>query len=84
MRGTLFFADSWHDRIYAYERDAPGSFSVPAFYGRGWKLSLMAGRKARFRSVRLQGYLKAGLLAYPWTPDKSAKTELKAQLQLHW
>ena len=84
MRGTLFFADSWQDRIYAYERDAPGSFSVPAFYGRGWKLSLMAGRKVRFRSVRLQGYLKASLLAYPWTPDKSAKTELKAQLQLHW
>lgn len=80
LRGTLFFADSWQDRIYAYERDAPGSFSVPAFYGRGWKLSLMAGRKARFRSLRFQGYLKASLLSYPWTPDKSAKVELKCQV----
>lgn len=84
LRGTLFLANSWQDRIYAYERDAPGSFSVPAFHGRGWKLSLMAGRKARFRSVRLQGYLKASLISYPWTPDKSAKAELKGQLQLHW
>ena len=44
----------------------------------------MAGRKVRFRSVRIQGYLKASILSYPWTPDKSAKAELKAQLQLHW
>ena len=80
LRGTIFFADSWQDRIYAYERDAPGSFSVPAFSGRGWKLSLMAGRKARLRSVRLHGYLKASLLSYPWTPDKSAKTEIKLQV----
>ena len=80
LRGTLFCADSWQDRIYAYERDAPGSFSVPAFYGRGWKLSLMAGRKARFRSLRFQGYLKASLLSYPWTSDKSAKGELKCQV----
>ncbi len=90
LRGTLFFADSWQDRIYAYERDAPGSFSVPAFYGRGWKLSLMAGRKISpfsrpsLRSLRLRCYLKACLLSYPWTPEKTTKAELKCQLQLHW
>ena len=90
LRGTLFFADNWQDRIYAYERDAPGSFSVPAFYGRGWKLSLMAGRKISpfshpsLRSLRLRFYLKASLVSYPWTPDKTAKTEIKGQLQIHW
>ena len=81
LRGTLFFADSWQDRIYAYERDAPGSFSVPAFYGRGWKLSLMAGRKAHlFHGLRLRFYLKASLLSFPWSPDKTAKAELKGQI----
>lgn len=81
LRGTLFFADSWQDRIYAYERDAPGSFSVPAFYGRGWKLSLMAGRKLRLpRGLSLRCYLKASWLSYPWTAGKAAKAELKGQL----
>ncbi|MBO4447233.1 MAG: hypothetical protein J5764_03810, partial [Bacteroidales bacterium] len=35
LRFTLFKVDSWDDRIYAWERDLPGGFSVPAFYGRG-------------------------------------------------
>lgn len=39
LRGTIFIADTWDDRIYSYERDAPGNFTVPAYYGRGWSLS---------------------------------------------
>lgn len=41
VRQLGFSVDNWDDRIYAYERDAPGSFSVPAFYGRGMNTSFM-------------------------------------------
>lgn len=42
LRGGIFKVDDWDDRIYVYERDAPGSFTVPARYGRGWNASLYA------------------------------------------
>lgn len=74
LRGGLFKADKWNDRIYVYERDTPGSFNVPAYYGRGWMLSLYA----RWRALSL----RAATTRYPWTPDKSPKYELKLQANL--
>lgn len=47
VRGGLFKVDAWDDRIYVYERDAPGSFTVPARYGRGWNASLYAAWQPR-------------------------------------
>ena len=35
LRATAFNVPSWDSRIYTYERDIPGSFSVPAYYGTG-------------------------------------------------
>ena len=46
LRGALFRADRWNDRIYLYERDVPGSFTVPACYGRGYVLSGVFGLRA--------------------------------------
>ena len=40
LEETLYSAPQWADRLYRYERDAPGSFSVPACYGKGYRLSL--------------------------------------------
>lgn len=40
LRGTLFSADTWSDRLYVYERDVPGSFSLTPCYGHGGMLSL--------------------------------------------
>ena len=74
LRGGLFKADKWNDRIYVYERDTPGSFNVPAYYGRGWMLSLYA----RWRALSL----RAATTRHPWTPDKSPKYELKLQANL--
>ena len=76
LRGGLFKADKWNDRIYVYERDTPGSFNVPAYYGRGWTLSLYA----RWRAFSL----RAATTSYPWTPDKSPKYELKLQANLRF
>lgn len=40
-RLALFSTDSYDTRLYAYERDLPGSFSVPALSGRGARAYLM-------------------------------------------
>ena len=80
LRQQFFLVDNWDDRIYSYERDAPGNFSVPAYYGRGLSTSMMASwRFARWG----RAYLKAGLTAYPFMPEekkKPGKAELKLQL----
>ncbi len=40
-RLALFDTESWDTRIYAYENDATGAFSVPAYYSKGlrWYLN---------------------------------------------
>ena len=76
LRGGIFKVDNWDDRIYVYERDAPGSFNVPVCYGRGWNASLVAvWRKI---TVRLSS------VSYPWTlPTNSSKpTRLEFRAQL--
>lgn len=58
LRATVFDIGSWADRIYVYERDVPGSFNVPAYYGRGYSLSLYAGWKelrVRLSTTRYPG-----------------------------
>lgn len=34
-RVTAFWTVDWNSRIYCYEGDMPGAFSVPAYYGKG-------------------------------------------------
>lgn len=41
-RYALFQTDSYNARIYAYENDVPLSFSIPAYYGKGSRVYLMA------------------------------------------
>ena len=81
-RQGVFFIDEWDDRIYAYERDAPGSFSVPVFYGRGvWTSAVASFRISRF----LKLYLRGSLTAYPFMNSekkKPGKAELKLQCVL--
>jgi hypothetical protein len=79
LRQGIFFIDDWDDRIYVYERDAPGSFNVPAMYGRGVWTSVMAS--FRFTSSwRL--YARASVISYPFMQKKKpGKAELKLQLQ---
>ena len=75
---TLFKIDSWDDRIYAYERDAPGNFSIPAYYGRGWSLTALAGWKGML-------YARVSIVEYPWTqPSKEGTAEAKLQCRLRF
>ena len=88
LRGGIFKVDDWDDRIYVYERDAPGSFTVPARYGRGWDASLYAawdfGRPSRV-SLRHSLWLRVETVRYPWnlTP-KPARLEARLQYRLKW
>lgn len=83
LRQGLFRIDEWDDRIYVYERDAPGSFTVPAFYGRGvWTSAYASWRYARWGSL----YVRASYTAYPMMREKKkpGKAELKLQCMLHF
>ena len=74
LKQLFFDIDNWDDRIYAYERDAPGSFSVPAFYGRGMNTSFMTSwRFSRWGRLYAKGTFTYG------QKKKSGKAGLKLQ-----
>ena len=79
LRFTGIHIRSWPDRIWCYERDAPGNFSVPAYYGTGGGVSLYGGWKHRFRRLTLKCYLRAEGL---WRKEKPGRTGLKMQVML--
>ncbi|MBR6054630.1 MAG: hypothetical protein IKP46_04755 [Bacteroidales bacterium] len=79
FRVTGFAADVWADRVYAYERDIPGSFSAPAYYGRG--VSLSAFGSCKFR-IRRRFVLKAAIRGFltmkkpvPWKAGLNVQGE---------
>ena len=77
LRQGIFMADEWEDRIYVYERDAAGSFNVPALYGRGVWTSFYGSWRFSSRS-RLD--LRASFTDYPLMKNrKPGKAELKVQ-----
>lgn len=86
FRATEFLADNWDDRIYVYERDAPGSFSAPAYYGRGYSLSAYANAKINIRRTVLKLYLRGAITEYSRMKEKRkpGKAELKFQLLYTW
>lgn len=51
-RGTVCRTDGWASRIYAYERDVPGAFNVPAWYDRKSGASLVASISSRHKRYR--------------------------------
>ena len=77
VRFTLFSTPDWQSRIYCYERDAPGSFTVPACYGTGCSVMGYAGWKWRFRRTTVKLYLRG---SYLWKKEKPGQAGLKFQL----
>jgi DNA uptake protein ComE-like DNA-binding protein len=70
LRFSVFKVDEWEDRIYVYERNAPGNFTVPARYGRGCSLSFYCGRKWSIGRSVLKTWLRATRVSYPWNEKK--------------
>lgn len=80
FRLTGFAINHWDARIYCYERDAPGSFSVPAYNGQGFAASVVGSWKHRFpRWFTLKLYLRA---ACTFRIGQSAALALHFQLQV--
>lgn len=82
VRGTICNTPDWASRIYTYERDLPGGFNVPAWYGRMQGVSLVAGIKYRRRRIRHQLNLRCALAQYARETGKAPRTELKLQYQI--
>jgi len=56
LRGTAYHVDEWDNRIYCYQRGLAGTFSVPAAYGSGAEVYLLAGvRPVRWLEVSAKG-----------------------------
>jgi len=80
LRLTGFSIPEWSARIYCYERDAPGTFSVPAYNGRGLSASAVASCKFRlFHRLTLKSHLRAALQL---RRDQKPTPTLNLQLQL--
>lgn len=73
LRATVFRSDTWDSRLYSYERDAPGSFSVPAYWGRGCAFSAYSKKEAG----KWKFYLR---LSYVMKKEKPGSAELKFQV----
>ena len=82
LRMTGFWIDQWASRIYCYERDAPGTFSVPAYYGRGFSASLVGAYKWNIgRRFRLKFNIRAAWMA---RIGRKPSPCLNLQLQADW
>lgn len=67
LRLTFFCTDDWDSRIYCYEGGIPGTFSVPAYYGKGTGLHAVA----TYKPVRwLNVHFRCSLIRYFSNPDK--------------
>ena len=90
LRLGLFTTDSYDTRIYSYEQDIPGSYSISPMYGNGKRVYIMT----RLRPARgIDVWIRAGRSVYPGTTtigsgndaiDDSHKTEVKFQLALQF
>jgi hypothetical protein len=60
-RYALFNTDTYNNRIYSWEKDLPGSFAMPALYGKGSRYALMTNYDMT-PTLRLQ--IKIGHSAY--------------------
>lgn len=79
VRYGMFASDNWNDRIYVYERDAPGGFNVPAYHGRGlWGAAYVSWKFCRWGRI----YVRASLISYPFMrgdEKKPGRAELRVQ-----
>ena len=78
IRLTAFSTPAWQSRIYVYERDAPGNFTAPPYYGTGFSAMVYAGLKRRVGKTAFKLYLRG---SYKWQKEKPGVAGLKLQLQ---
>lgn len=82
LRGSIHSISSWDGRIYVYERDFPGSFNLPAYYGSGYALGACGHigtprRKSGTHTLRA----RISLLRHP---GSERPTTAEARIQYQW
>lgn len=82
LRACAFILDEWDMRVYVYQDDTPGAFSIPAMYGRGYSLSAFLDCRI-LKWMHL--YMKTAYCSYPWsnTPRKDS-LEGRVCLAIDW
>ena len=78
VRLTAYSTPAWQARIYVYERDAPGNFTAPAYYGTGFSAMAYAGWKKRVGKTTFKLCLRG---SFKWQKEKPGGAGLKFQLQ---
>lgn len=80
LRLTVFSTSGWSSRIYCYERDAPGSFLVPAYYGQGAVASFYGSLKTHItKAYRTKICFRS---SYTIKPGKPSTWSNHLQLQV--
>ena len=69
------YTSSWQSRIYCYERDAPGNFSVMVFHGRGVAFFILAGYSRKWKGHSL------GVWFRPYYEKTDSRTGAGVRLQ---
>jgi len=88
LRYALFSTSSWDSRIYAYENDVLYAFSVPAYYGNGQRIYLIAkisaGRKVTFwvRMAQTTFFNRNSIGSGADEISENHKTEIKVQARI--
>ena len=91
LRYALFDTKSYNSRIYAYENDIPGSYSIPSYYNKGSRMYILINYHIT-RSMEIllrcsQTYYSNQSVISPGTLneiDGHTKTEVKAELRMRF
>lgn len=82
LRGTVFHTGGWASRIYAYERDAPGGFNVPAYYGTGWALNAVLSARRDWHRVSLRTFARLYYVQKKSGPSSGPGLSLQVSLAI--
>ena len=87
LHAVLFNTASWENRIYLWEKDLPGAFSMPMLYGQGCRMALFAKYNLRNFNVQLKiaDSVQPGLDFIGVGPEQiSGGRRTEARLQFSW
>ena len=82
FRLTGYSVPSWDDRISTWERDIPGSFTVPARYGKGLALSCTSSLTIQRKRLRHRLNARLSYEVYSRKETLTRKPELKLQYRM--
>ena len=82
FRLTGYSVPSWDDRISTWERDIPGSFTVPARYGKGLALSCTSSLSIQRKRLRYRLNARLSYDVYSRKETLTRKPELKLQYRM--